>query len=286
MASTITPTENLLNPQQFFTNNPPANLNRLLSIFELGTCGSLILTNYSQDHQRGYDGVEQAIVYFNAVNKAEKLRKAVFGQGGGIYPISTEYANDKELIKKLSNKEKIDEIFSKYVGYIEKTLPQLQETYGERLKIISFNESLKENSDFLNLLSERSHKIAVLIIDNVDLSPYEAMALDTAGGSYFFKRKTIEPKKIKYILMSEKLKNAQELKQIKDSNPDIELEFVLSSTQSAVPFSYKMKVRNIREIQKINVDFYAPDFLPKLTEIYNHHFVKHDKPMFIHTVRL
>jgi hypothetical protein len=283
MAITAISKEGHLDAQQAFANPPPANLNRLVSIFERGICSSSALRNYSQDHQSGYDDVNQVIVYFNAVSKADKLSKAIFDPADGIYHISIEYANDEELLKSLSNQAKVDELFSKLMDKIPSGYKEL---YVKKIKDISFNEAIKENLDFLKILSERSHKVAVLIFENVELSANETAALHIADGFFFFERKIIEPQKIKFVLMSEKLESAQEIEKIKQNYPDVRFEFVPSRTQSAVPFSYKAMQENCREIQKIEVNINAPDFLLKLTEIFNTHFSKGEKPMFIHATRL
>jgi len=66
----------------------------------------------------------------------------------------------------------------------------------------------------------------------------------------------------------------------------VEFHFVASSVQEKIPFSYKEKEGTFTTNREIEVKIQAPDFLPKLTEIFNNHFAKNQKPMFIHTTRL
>ncbi len=269
--------------QPSFVNNSPPNLQRLNSVFERGLCGSLALKNISTNFQSGYDEEQSYIVYFNGVSKADKLHKAMFDPADGVYHISLEYAGDQELVKTLSNETRVNEVFSKKV---EKIPPAMQETYSEHIKGIAFVEALRENSDLLKLLASRSDKVAVLILDNIDLTQVEKEALSVREGFMFFERKIIEPQKIQFILMSEKLKDNPELVQIRSAHPNVEFQFAPSSYQEKVPYSYKEKQGNISMIRNLEVNIEAPDFLPQLTEIFSQHFAKDGKPMFIHALRL
>ena len=259
------------------------NTERLESIFEKGICGSLALRNYGQEHQPGYDEKESLVAYTNCVTKAEKLHKAVYDPADGVYHISIEYKDDDQLVQQVSDPTKVE---AKFNEIIKKIPEAVLKAYEERLKKSAFLSALPENDSFLKILSDRSYKVAVLVIDGIELKDAEKYALsETTDGFFYIKRPKVEAEKIKHVLLSQEFDN-NEIQQIKTKNPNVEFHFVASSVQDNIPFGYKEKEGIFTTNREIKVKIQAPDFLPKLTEIFNNHFAKNQKPMFIHTTRL
>lgn len=156
------------------------------------------------------------------------------------------------------------------------------------ISLESKNDKIENlNKDqLLPLLSDRAHQVAVLILRDISLDEVDKKALRTGDGFYFFERNHIEPEKIVAVLMSEQVNNSPQLENIKRLNPHLFFEFVNSSEQKNVPYSYKTNLYGGYRIVRLQVAIEAPDYLSKLTEIFNEHFAPYDKNMFIHVVRL
>lgn len=277
MASSITNTSNSAQAPVF---------SRLGSILNQGICNALALKNSSQDHQVGYDDNVNTIVYFNCLNNANKLKNLVFDPADGVYHISLEYADDASLIEQISDKEKVQEIFNQKMQALPPLPEAMKQMYENGIQQSAIVEALKQNDSLLTTLCQRSHKVAVLILDGIEMTTNENTALRISDGFFFFERKKIEPKNIKYVLISEQWQNAPEIEAIKAQNLAIGFEFVSSNVQNDIPYSYKSKQGNFSQIVQLSLSFGAPDFLSKINEIYHSHFNAFNKPMFTHAIRL
>jgi hypothetical protein len=269
--------------QQIPRLNQPLNTDRLEQILKIGLKNQFALKNYEVDFQAGYDEQLSVKVYMNCVSNANQMQRAVFDEADGIYHISLEYKDDEQkLIPIVSNPTRVEEIFNKW---IQKISPDRIELWRNKFKENAIDAELQENPEFLAVLAERCHKVAVLILDlDIDLKDYEKEAVQSLGGFFFITREEIDPTKIKHVILSQQ-HSSDKIDQIREANPGVEFHFVPNSHQKEIPYSYKKKQVRCECIRNVSVELEAPDFLPKLTEIYNRSFSS-QKPMLIHAARL
>lgn len=262
---------------------PVADFTRLNSILKIGLLSGKELHAKSIGHQVGYDEDKNTKVFFNTVRDENKLHRAIFDPADGVYQISLEYPNDGELVKRYRDEEVVSQ---KYSELSKDLSPEEIDEYSDVCKLLAFKEALPENADFLKLLTKRAQNIAILILDTVQLTSLELEVLNNAQGFYYFTRDRIEAEKIKFVILSDKLKDTQEINHMMSLFPTIKFEFVPAFVKQTVPYSYKDRTSSGETIEKISVQIHVPDFLPKLKEIFSRSFATEKKLLFIHAARL
>ena len=254
-------------------------IGRLTSIVNQGLLSAATMRAGNISYQGGYDTFVNTNVYLNVVTKTAGIPQAVFSPSEGVFSVGIERIDDSGIVSEFlnRNKEKVEQRFqSKLVNQ------PMESRWHNSLRDQALHECLQEDHAFLAKLEERTHNLAVFVLE---LDPTSSDRLDAEDiGCHDTIRGSISPDCLLRIILSKDVQDTAEVRGIlQKENKRI---IFIEAKKQKILFCYQRSTEASTEKMIFEVTIRAPDFGKTLKKIFLSEFRNQNKPMYLHTTRL